>query len=47
LTNLSNTLGTLGNNNNRGGFSLTEAMMLGLLMSGRSQVNVFVRRPFW
>jgi len=48
LTNLSSTLGNLGNNNNnRGGFSMAEAMMLGLLMSQRSQVNVIVRRPFW
>lgn len=48
LNSLSSTLGNLGNNtNNNGGFSMTEAMMLGLLMSQRSQVNVFVRRPFW
>jgi hypothetical protein len=47
LTSLSTTLKNLGTTNNNGGFSMTEALMLGLLMSQRSQVNVFVRRPFW
>jgi hypothetical protein len=48
LTSLSTTLKNLGTtNNNNGGFSMTEALMLGLLMSQRSQVNVIVRRPFW
>jgi hypothetical protein len=48
LTSLQSTLSNLGNtNNNNGGFTMTEALMLGLLMSQRSQVNVFVRRPFW
>jgi hypothetical protein len=47
LTSLSTTLKNLGTTNNNGGFSMTEALMLGLLMSQRSQVNVIVRRPFW
>jgi hypothetical protein len=48
LTSLQSTLSNLSNNNNNnGGFTMTEALMLGLLMSQRSQVNVFVRRPFW
>jgi hypothetical protein len=48
LTSLSNTIKDLGTNANRAGFSGPEMLMLGLLMSQRnSQVNVFVRRPFW
>ena len=47
LTSLQSTLSNLSNTNNNGGFTMTEALMLGLLMSQRSQVNVFVRRPFW
>jgi hypothetical protein len=48
LTSLSSTISNLGNTStSHGGFSMTEALMLGLLMSQRSQVNVFVRRPFW
>lgn len=47
LTSLSSTIQNLGNNNNGGGLSSTELLMFGLLMSQRSSVNVFVRRPFW
>jgi hypothetical protein len=47
LTSLSSTIKDLGTNSNRSGFSSTEMMMLGLMMSQRSQVNVFVRRPYW
>jgi len=47
LTSLSSTLQNLGNNNNNGGLTSTELLMFGLLMSQRSSVNVFVRRPFW
>ena len=48
LTGLSSTLQNLGNtNNNGGGLSSTELLMFGMLMSQRSSVNVFVRRPFW
>jgi len=47
LTSLSSTLQNLGSNNNHGGLTNTELLMFGLLMSQRSSVNVFVRRPFW
>jgi hypothetical protein len=47
LTSLSNTLKDIGNTANSSGFSMTEVMMLGLIMNQRSQVNVFVRRPYW
>jgi hypothetical protein len=48
LTSLSSTIQNLGNNNNSGGgLSSTELLMFGLLMSQRSSVSVFVRRPFW
>ena len=47
LNSLSSTLNNLGKTSNHCGFSMTEALMLGLLMSQRSQVSVFVRRPFW
>lgn len=47
LTGLSSTLQNLGNNHNSGGLTSTELLMFGLLMSQRSSVNVFVRRPFW
>lgn len=48
LTSLQSTLQNLGNNNNNnGGLTSTELLMFGLLMSQRSSVNVFVRRPFW
>jgi hypothetical protein len=47
LTSLSSTLKNLGTTGNNGGFSMTEALMLGLMMNQRSQVNVIVRRPFW
>ncbi|HEU4726993.1 MAG TPA: hypothetical protein VFT22_03870 [Kofleriaceae bacterium] len=47
LTSLSSTIKDIGNTANRTGFSTTEVLMLGLLMNQRSQVNVFVRRPFW
>jgi hypothetical protein len=47
LNSLSTTLANLGKNTNNGGFTMTEALMFGMLMSQRSQVNVIVRRPFW
>jgi hypothetical protein len=47
LTSLSSTLQNLGNNHSSGGLTSTELLMFGLLMSQRSSVNVFVRRPFW
>ena len=47
LTGLSSTVQNLGNNHSSGGLTSTELLMFGLLMSQRSSVNVFVRRPFW
>jgi hypothetical protein len=47
LTSLSNTIKDIGNAANKSGFSTTDFLMLGLLMSQNRQVNVFVRRPFW
>ncbi|HEX2692084.1 MAG TPA: hypothetical protein VHN14_35990 [Kofleriaceae bacterium] len=47
LTRLSSTIKDLGNTANRTGFSTTEVLMLGLLMSQNRQVNIFVRRPYW
>ena len=47
LTSISNTIKDLNNTSSKTGFSTTEILMLGLLMNQRSQVNVFVRRPFW
>lgn len=47
LTSLSNTIKDIGNTANKTGFSTTEVLMLGLLMSQNRQVNVIVRRPFW
>jgi hypothetical protein len=47
LNSLSSTLQNVGSAAHQSGFSPTTIMMLGLLMSQRSAVNVFVRRPFW
>ena len=48
LTDISNTIKDLNNAAGKSGFSTTEILMLGLLMSqNRGQVNVFVRRPYW
>jgi hypothetical protein len=47
LTSLSNTIKDIGNAANKSGFSTTDILMLGILMSQNRQVNVFVRRPFW
>ncbi|HEX7842243.1 MAG TPA: hypothetical protein VF469_32445 [Kofleriaceae bacterium] len=48
LTSLQSTLQNLGSNNSSsGGLTSTELLMFGMLMSQRSSVNVFVRRPFW
>ncbi len=47
LTSLSNTLKDIGTTASKSGFSMTEILMLGLLMNqNRGSVNVFVRRPF-
>ena len=47
LTSLSSTIKDIGNTANKTGFSTTEVLMLGLMLNQRSQVNVFVRRPYW
>jgi len=47
LTSLSSTIKEIGNTASKTGFSTTEVLMLGLLLNQRSQVNVFVRRPYW
>jgi hypothetical protein len=47
LTSLSNTIKDIGNTANKTGFSTTEVLMLGMMMNQHSQVNVFVRRPYW
>jgi hypothetical protein len=48
LNSLSSTLKNLGTASRTSGFSTTEILMLGFLMTqNRSQINVFVRRPYW
>ena len=47
LNSLSTTIQNIGNTANKTGFSTTDVLMLGILMSQQRQVNVFVRRPFW
>jgi hypothetical protein len=48
LTTLSSTLKDLGSAAKTSGFSITEVLMLGMMMNqNRGQVNVFVRRPYW
>jgi hypothetical protein len=48
LNSLSSTLKNLGTASKTSGFSTTEILMLGFLMTqNRNQINVFVRRPYW
>ena len=47
LTTLQSTIQNIGNTAHSTGFSTTDVLLLGLLLSQRSSVNVFVRRPFW
>lgn len=47
LNSLSSTLSNIGTAANKSGFSTTDILMLGILMSQNRQVSVFVRRPFW
>ncbi|TMQ13829.1 MAG: hypothetical protein E6J90_27675 [Deltaproteobacteria bacterium] len=47
LNGLSSTIQNLNNAASKTGFSTTDLLMLGILMSQRPAVNVFVRRPFW
>jgi hypothetical protein len=46
LTSLQNTIQNIGNTANKTGFSTTDVLLLGLLLSQRQQ-TVFVHRPFW
>lgn len=47
LTGLANTIKDIGNASKASGFSSTDIMMLGLLMSQRNNSVVYVRRPYW
>jgi hypothetical protein len=48
LSTLQSTISNLSTNNtNNGSLTMPEVMMFGMMMSQRSQVNVFVRRPYW
>jgi hypothetical protein len=48
LNSLSSTLQGMGTAAKTSGFSTTEILMLGFLMTqNRNQINVFVRRPYW
>ena len=46
LTSLQSTIQNIGNTANQTGFSTTDVLLLGLLLSQRSQ-TVFVHHPFW
>jgi hypothetical protein len=46
LTSLQTTIQNIGNTANKTGFSTTDVLLLGLLMSQQRQ-TVFVHRPFW
>ncbi|HEX8113625.1 MAG TPA: hypothetical protein VF516_38100 [Kofleriaceae bacterium] len=46
LTSLQTTIQNIGNTANQTGFSTTDVLLLGLLLSQRPQ-TVFVHRPFW
>lgn len=46
LTTLQTTIQNVGNTANSTGFSTTDVLLLGLLLSQRPQ-TVFVHRPFW
>ena len=46
LTQLQTTIQNIGNTANKTGFSTTDVLLLGLLLSQQRQ-TVFVHRPFW
>jgi hypothetical protein len=46
LTSLQTTIQNIGNTANKTGFSTTDVLLLGLLLSQQRQ-TVFVHRPFW
>ena len=47
LTSLQNTIQNIGNTANKTGFSTTDVLLLGLLLSQQRPQAVFVHRPFW
>ena len=47
LTSLQTTIQNIGNTANKTGFSTTDVLLLGLLLSQQRQQTVFVHRPFW
>ena len=47
LTSLQNTIQNIGNTANKTGFSTTDVLLLGLLLSQQQSRTVFVHRPFW
>ena len=47
LNSLSSTIQNINSAATKSGFSTTDILMLGILMSQSRSVNVFVRRPFW
>jgi hypothetical protein len=47
LTSLQSTIQNISNTANKTGFSTTDVLLLGLLLSQRPPATVFVHRPFW
>ena len=47
LTSLETTIQNIGNTANKTGFSTTDVLLLGLLLSQQRPQTVFVHRPFW
>jgi hypothetical protein len=47
LTSLQTTIQNIGNTANKTGFSTTDVLLLGLLLSQQQHQTVFVHRPFW
>jgi hypothetical protein len=47
LTSLQTTIQNIGNTANKTGFSTTDVLLLGLLLSQQRPQTVFVHRPFW
>jgi hypothetical protein len=47
LNSLSSTIQNINSAATKTGFSTTDILMLGILLSQNRSVNVFVRRPFW
>lgn len=47
LTSLQTTIQNIGNTANKTGFSTTDVLLLGLLLSQQQHQTVFVHRPVW